>query len=145
MHVSYPLFCLIKEERNVRGGGGRGTGHLQYIDGQYNCVMVCRKYGARKTWHLLGTVCVLVSFPFIFLPCIGCRSVEENFSTDRAIFEIEKFKISLFIEKPFLIYHFMFPVKSLIIISSSCLSLNVSTFKHLTNVRHKTEVNYNEH
>ena len=41
--MSYPLFCLIKEERNVRGGGGggRGTGHVQYIDGQYNCVMVC--------------------------------------------------------------------------------------------------------
>ncbi|KAL0271697.1 UNVERIFIED_CONTAM: hypothetical protein PYX00_008709 [Menopon gallinae] len=30
------------------------------------------KYGKRKTWHLLGTLCVLLSFPFIFTPCIGC-------------------------------------------------------------------------
>ncbi|KAF2904394.1 hypothetical protein ILUMI_01784 [Ignelater luminosus] len=31
----------------------------------------CR-YGRRKTWHLLGTVCVLGAFPFIFSPCISC-------------------------------------------------------------------------
>ncbi|XP_073332070.1 major facilitator superfamily domain containing 12b [Pagrus major] len=29
--------------------------------------------GKRKTWHLLGTVCVLVSFPFIFNPCLACN------------------------------------------------------------------------
>jgi hypothetical protein len=34
-----------------------------------------RKYGARKTWHLLGSVLVALSFPFIFLPCLGCRFV----------------------------------------------------------------------
>nr|XP_060641168.1 major facilitator superfamily domain-containing protein 12 [Anolis sagrei ordinatus] len=28
--------------------------------------------GRRKAWHLAGTVCVLLSFPFIFNPCIGC-------------------------------------------------------------------------
>ncbi|XP_012251530.2 major facilitator superfamily domain-containing protein 12-like [Athalia rosae] len=33
---------------------------------------LCR-YGRRKTWHLLGTVCILVSFPFIFSPCINCE------------------------------------------------------------------------
>ncbi|XP_078141609.1 major facilitator superfamily domain-containing protein 12 isoform X2 [Centroberyx gerrardi] len=31
-------------------------------------------YGKRKTWHLLGTVCVLVSFPFIFSPCLACNA-----------------------------------------------------------------------
>ncbi|XP_029004273.1 major facilitator superfamily domain-containing protein 12 [Betta splendens] len=31
-----------------------------------------RRHGKRKTWHLLGTVCVLVSFPFIFNPCLPC-------------------------------------------------------------------------
>ncbi|XP_059196642.1 major facilitator superfamily domain containing 12b [Centropristis striata] len=31
------------------------------------------KYGKRKTWHLLGTVCVLASFPFIFNPCLACN------------------------------------------------------------------------
>ncbi|XP_013177457.1 PREDICTED: uncharacterized symporter sll1374-like [Papilio xuthus] len=30
------------------------------------------KYGKRKLWHLFGTVCVLSSFPFIFMDCIGC-------------------------------------------------------------------------
>ncbi|XP_049910383.1 major facilitator superfamily domain-containing protein 12 [Epinephelus moara] len=30
-------------------------------------------YGRRKTWHLLGTVCVVVSFPFIFNPCLACN------------------------------------------------------------------------
>ncbi|XP_039984136.1 major facilitator superfamily domain-containing protein 12 isoform X2 [Xiphias gladius] len=29
-------------------------------------------YGKRKTWHLLGTVCILVSFPFVFSPCLAC-------------------------------------------------------------------------
>ncbi|XP_035510009.1 major facilitator superfamily domain-containing protein 12 [Morone saxatilis] len=29
--------------------------------------------GKRKNWHLLGTVCVLVSFPFIFNPCLACK------------------------------------------------------------------------
>ncbi|XP_034002741.1 major facilitator superfamily domain-containing protein 12 isoform X3 [Trematomus bernacchii] len=30
-------------------------------------------YGKRKTWHLFGTICVLVSFPFIFNPCLACN------------------------------------------------------------------------
>ncbi|XP_024878415.1 major facilitator superfamily domain-containing protein 12-like [Temnothorax curvispinosus] len=34
---------------------------------------LCR-YGRRKTWHLLGTICVLLGFPFIFSQCIGCES-----------------------------------------------------------------------
>ncbi|KAM9330581.1 major facilitator superfamily domain-containing protein 12 [Gastrophryne carolinensis] len=29
-------------------------------------------YGRRKTWHLIGTLSVIISFPFIFNPCIGC-------------------------------------------------------------------------
>lgn len=31
---------------------------------------VC-KYGRRKSWHLLGTACVTISFPFIFNQCLG--------------------------------------------------------------------------
>ncbi|XP_039666515.1 major facilitator superfamily domain-containing protein 12 isoform X2 [Perca fluviatilis] len=30
-------------------------------------------YGKRKSWHLLGTICVVVSFPFIFNPCLACN------------------------------------------------------------------------
>ncbi|XP_042220071.1 major facilitator superfamily domain-containing protein 12-like [Homarus americanus] len=29
-------------------------------------------YGRRKSWHAIGTVCVLVSFPFIFIVCGLC-------------------------------------------------------------------------
>ncbi|OCT97412.1 hypothetical protein XELAEV_180096362mg, partial [Xenopus laevis] len=29
-------------------------------------------YGRRKSWHLVGTLSVVLSFPFIFNPCLGC-------------------------------------------------------------------------
>ncbi|XP_066518087.1 major facilitator superfamily domain-containing protein 12a [Hoplias malabaricus] len=32
----------------------------------------CGAYGKRKTWHLIGTVSVLLSFPFIFNQCLDC-------------------------------------------------------------------------
>ncbi|XP_046447558.1 major facilitator superfamily domain-containing protein 12-like [Daphnia pulex] len=32
------------------------------------------KFGPRKTWHFFGTMCILASFPFIFMPCVGCSS-----------------------------------------------------------------------
>ncbi|XP_053536420.1 major facilitator superfamily domain-containing protein 12 isoform X3 [Ictalurus punctatus] len=35
----------------------------------------CGTYGKRKSWHLVGTICVLLSFPFIFNPCVGCGEV----------------------------------------------------------------------
>ncbi|KAI5610474.1 major facilitator superfamily domain containing 12a [Silurus asotus] len=35
----------------------------------------CGSYGKRKSWHLVGTICVLLSFPFIFNPCVGCGDV----------------------------------------------------------------------
>ncbi|XP_048019277.1 major facilitator superfamily domain-containing protein 12a isoform X3 [Megalobrama amblycephala] len=33
----------------------------------------CGSYGKRKTWHLVGTFSVLLSFPFIFNQCLGCN------------------------------------------------------------------------
>lgn len=30
------------------------------------------KYGRRKIWHLIGTLCVTLSFPFIFNACFVC-------------------------------------------------------------------------
>ncbi|KAM6962605.1 major facilitator superfamily domain-containing protein 12 [Aplochiton taeniatus] len=33
----------------------------------------CAGYGKRKTWHLMGTICVLVTFPFIFNSCLVCN------------------------------------------------------------------------
>ncbi|XP_051557763.1 major facilitator superfamily domain-containing protein 12-like isoform X2 [Myxocyprinus asiaticus] len=32
----------------------------------------CGSYGKRKTWHLVGTFSVLLSFPFVFNQCLGC-------------------------------------------------------------------------
>lgn len=32
------------------------------------------KYGRRKTWHLIGVISVLVSFPFCFNVCVGCEN-----------------------------------------------------------------------
>ncbi|KYM85340.1 putative MFS-type transporter C19orf28 [Atta colombica] len=37
---------------------------------------LCR-YGRRKTWHLLGTICVLLGFPFIFSQCLGCENAHQ--------------------------------------------------------------------
>ena len=31
-----------------------------------------RLYGRRKVWHVIGTICVLLSFPFIFNKCFNC-------------------------------------------------------------------------
>ncbi|XP_075679797.1 major facilitator superfamily domain-containing protein 12-like [Dermatophagoides pteronyssinus] len=36
------------------------------------------KYGRRKCWHLIGTLCVFLSFPFLFNQCIGCANSPEN-------------------------------------------------------------------
>ena len=33
-----------------------------------------KHYGRRKFWHLIGTLCVLLSFPFIFNKCFTCES-----------------------------------------------------------------------
>lgn len=37
---------------------------------------LCR-YGKRKTWHLLGTILVTLSFPLIFNKCIACQNAPE--------------------------------------------------------------------
>ncbi len=36
------------------------------------------KYGRRKSWHLFGTICVLISFPFLFNKCITCENSDES-------------------------------------------------------------------
>ncbi|CAG0885045.1 unnamed protein product [Darwinula stevensoni] len=36
------------------------------------------KYGRRKTWHLVGTICVLGTFPFIFMPCVQCENAHQG-------------------------------------------------------------------
>ncbi|KRZ05066.1 Major facilitator superfamily domain-containing protein 12 [Trichinella zimbabwensis] len=37
-----------------------------------NVPLFCLKYGRRKFLHLIGTICVAVSFVFLFMKCFGC-------------------------------------------------------------------------
>ena len=44
----------------------------------YSCDKTkCWWYGKRKLWHGIGTICVLLSFPFIFNLCISCLESSE--------------------------------------------------------------------
>ncbi|XP_043256711.1 major facilitator superfamily domain-containing protein 12-like [Colletes gigas] len=49
------------------------TPFVGFYSDKYDELWFC-KYGRRKTWHLIGTLCVLFAFPFIFSPCIGCEN-----------------------------------------------------------------------
>lgn len=49
------------------------TPFVGYHSDQGDNFWICR-YGKRKVWHLIGTVCVILTFPFIFSPCINCDS-----------------------------------------------------------------------
>jgi len=42
---------------------------------------LCNKLGQRKAWHLIGVVCVMASFPFIFSACPGCSSNSDGNET----------------------------------------------------------------
>ena len=39
---------------------------------------LCRKFGNRKSWHLIGVLCSLFAFPFLFSLCINCESSHES-------------------------------------------------------------------
>jgi hypothetical protein len=34
--------------------------------------------GRRKSWHLFGTLCVVLTFPFIFLKCVECEDSDQG-------------------------------------------------------------------
>ncbi|XP_076977292.1 major facilitator superfamily domain-containing protein 12 isoform X2 [Tamandua tetradactyla] len=81
MWFTYLLLYL----HSVRAYSSRGAGLLlllgQVADGLCTPLVGyeadraagrCARCGPRKSWHLVGTICVLLSFPFIFSPCLGC-------------------------------------------------------------------------
>lgn len=81
MWFTYLLLYL----HSVRAYSSRGAGLLlllgQVADGLCTPLVGyeadraagrCVRCGPRKAWHLVGTICVLLSFPFIFSPCLGC-------------------------------------------------------------------------
>jgi len=41
---------------------------------------ICAKYGSRKSWHLLGTAMITLTFPFVFCPPIGYDRVENKWT-----------------------------------------------------------------
>jgi len=49
---------------------GAATTLVGLLSDKLNHISLFRRYGKRKSCHLLGSVCVLFSFPFIFLPCL---------------------------------------------------------------------------
>ncbi|CAG9770409.1 unnamed protein product [Ceutorhynchus assimilis] len=49
------------------------TPFVGYFSDQGDNFWFCR-YGKRKTWHLIGTFCVILTFPFIFSPCVECEA-----------------------------------------------------------------------
>jgi Na+/melibiose symporter-like transporter len=73
-------FHLVLEFSNWEAGflllvgqiaDGLSTPFVGFHSDQSDNFWLCR-YGRRKTWHLIGTICVLMTFPFIFAPCINC-------------------------------------------------------------------------
>ncbi|XP_624057.3 major facilitator superfamily domain-containing protein 12 [Apis mellifera] len=52
------------------------TPFVGFYSDKNNDFWLC-KYGKRKTWHLIGTLCILFAFPFIFSRCIGCETAHE--------------------------------------------------------------------
>eukprot|EP00095_Tigriopus_kingsejongensis_P012345 snap_masked-scaffold198_size266703-processed-gene-0.15 protein:Tk12345 transcript:snap_masked-scaffold198_size266703-processed-gene-0.15-mRNA-1 annotation:"mfs-type transporter c19orf28" len=56
---------------------GLATPFVGYFSDQGDDLVLCRRYGKRKAWHVVGSVCVLASFPFIFLRCIGCERADD--------------------------------------------------------------------
>ncbi|KRY13081.1 Major facilitator superfamily domain-containing protein 12, partial [Trichinella patagoniensis] len=40
--------------------------------------LFCLKYGRRKFLHLIGTICVAMSFVFLFMKCFGCTYGEDG-------------------------------------------------------------------
>ncbi|XP_026941374.1 major facilitator superfamily domain-containing protein 12 isoform X6 [Sagmatias obliquidens] len=83
MWFTYLLLYL----HSVRAYSSRGAGLLlllgQVADGLCTPLVGfevdraagrCARFGPRKAWHLVGTICVLLSFPFIFSPCLGCNA-----------------------------------------------------------------------
>ncbi|XP_076819781.1 major facilitator superfamily domain-containing protein 12-like isoform X1 [Clavelina lepadiformis] len=38
------------------------------------------KYGRRKSWHLVGTICVTLTFPLLYMHCIGCSQTTAEYA-----------------------------------------------------------------
>ncbi|XP_068236517.1 major facilitator superfamily domain-containing protein 12-like [Palaemon carinicauda] len=61
---------------------GLSTPIVGILADKQNKIPICARYGRRKSIHLIGTILVIISFPFIFNECLGCAdsSMGVNFA-----------------------------------------------------------------
>ena len=52
---------------------GISTVFVGYFSDAGDNFFLCHHFGRRKAWHIFGTICLLLTFPFIFLKCVGCE------------------------------------------------------------------------
>ena len=57
---------------------GASTVFVGYFSDAKDDLFLCNRIGNRKAWHLIGSMCVLISFPFIFVPCIQCSMSHQS-------------------------------------------------------------------
>ena len=81
------FFHKVLGFRHVIGGAlltigqaadGLSTLLIGFVSDRSTNLVFCNRYGNRKAWHLIGTICVLLSFAFIFSPCIHCEDSSES-------------------------------------------------------------------
>ena len=54
--------------------GGLSTAFVGFISDSKTNLWLCNRYGRRKSWHLIGTLFIILSFFFIFSPCVLGRN-----------------------------------------------------------------------
>ena len=57
---------------------GASTVFVGYFSDAKDDLWLCNTIGNRRSWHLIGSMCVLISFPFIFVPCITCSMSHQS-------------------------------------------------------------------
>jgi len=58
---------------------GLSTVFVGYFQDKGRDCWLCRVYPKRKAWHLLGTILLLCSVPFVFNTCWGCSNASNGF------------------------------------------------------------------
>jgi len=53
---------------------GCATVFIGYFQDKGEDMWLCRVWNKRKVWHLVGTIGVSCTFPFVFNPCLGCST-----------------------------------------------------------------------
>ena len=57
---------------------GISTGIVGLLSDRKSTSGIVNRYGIRKSWHLMGTICVAIAFPFIFMPCLNCEDANSK-------------------------------------------------------------------